>query len=147
MIILLVECLKEVLFVFSMTTKLKLSHIGVGVDIENISRFANLNLIKDKILLNKIFTPEELKYCYLGEKAAPHLAVRFAAKESIIKALTSAGLKCPCYHEIEIYNNKFKVPEVRFSKGILNNIKIKVSLSHCQDKAIAFTIILIDNDK
>lgn len=121
----------------------KIKNHGIGVDIENIDRFNKFKYIGDKSLLMKIFTENELEYCFSKESAAPHLAVRYTGKEAIIKALNSIG-KNVKFNEIEIYNNEIGVPMVRIDK--FNNLKIYLSLSHCEDKAIAFaTVVEIAN--
>ena len=38
--------------------------MGIGIDIENISRFEKLKLSKNDRFLNKIFTKVELDYCF-----------------------------------------------------------------------------------
>ena len=45
------------------------------------------------------------------------------------------------YKDIEITNNKNNVPMVKINNKTLNNLKIKISLSHCEDKAIAFAVV------
>ena len=116
--------------------------LGIGVDIENIGRFRKLDPIKDKSFLLKIFTHDELKYCYSKKSSAPHLAVRFAAKEAIIKAMSSLNWKTPAFKQIEVINNKLGVPMVKFQQKKLKKIKVKLSLSHCQNNALAFAIII-----
>lgn len=113
-----------------------LTNISLGVDIEEISRFKDLNRNKDKNFLNKIFTEKEIDYCFSKKEPAQHLTGRFTAKEAIIKAINSLGEKSPSLNMIEIENDKKRIPLV-----ILEGYNIKISLSHCKDKAIAFAIV------
>jgi len=113
-----------------------MDNFGIGVDIENISRFKDKPFNLNKTFYHKIFTQKEIDYCNKKSNHSQHFAVRFAGKEAVIKALNSLGEKIPTYNQIEIINNKVGVPEIS-----LKNFKIKVSLSHCTDKAIAFTIV------
>lgn len=115
-----------------------LSDVNIGVDIENIDRFKTLNLTKDTNFLKKVFTKKELEYCFSKTNPAQHLAARFAGKEAVIKALKTHN-KPIRYNEIEIINRK-KVPLVRIKNT--KNIKAKISLSHCKEKAIAFAIAM-----
>jgi holo-[acyl-carrier protein] synthase len=92
-------------------------------------------------MLQRLFTSGELDYCFAGKLPAPHLAARFAAKEAIIKALSSLGEKKPAYRDIEIQNNPDGVPLVTVRKPGLTGLRIHLSLSHCEDKAVAFTVI------
>ena len=62
--------------------------LGIGVDIEKISRFRNKTLEKDEYFLKIIFTDKELEYSFSDSKSAQHLCARFFAKEATIKALS-----------------------------------------------------------
>ncbi|OGD63344.1 holo-[acyl-carrier-protein] synthase [Candidatus Beckwithbacteria bacterium RBG_13_42_9] len=116
--------------------------IGIGVDIENIERFKKIDRSKDRLFLKKIFTKIELEYCYSKKNSAPYLAARFAAKEAVVKSLTSLNQQSMPYNQIEVYNNEKGLPFVRLLNKKLSRLKIKISLSHCKDKALAFAIII-----
>jgi len=116
-------------------------NFGIGVDIETVNRFRKLNRVKDVIFLEKIFTKNELDYCFSKkDNAGQHLTARFAGKEAIIKALSSIN-EIIVHQKIEIINNKIGVPIVKLKSSRIN-FKIKLSLSHCEDKAIAFAIAI-----
>ncbi len=108
--------------------------IFIGVDIEKIIRFKNL----DKKVLNKIFTNQEIKYCMSKKNNAQHFAVRFAGKEAIIKAFSSFKKKIEL-KEIEILNDEKNVPIVKLKNA--KKYDIKISLSHNQEDAIAFVLV------
>jgi len=67
----------------------KIENIGIGVDIEDVNRFTKLG--GNKAFLKKVFTQNELDYCFSKKVAAPHLAVRYAGKEAVVKALYNMG--------------------------------------------------------
>ena len=69
------------------------------------------------------------------------LVVMLQRKQSV-KALSSNYEKKLIYNEIEIINNSSGVPEVVILKPELNNLKIKISISHTEDNAIAMAIII-----
>lgn len=117
------------------------SGFGIGVDIEDIKRFKEINVIKNKQFLDKIFTKKELNYCFSKAKPEQHLAARYACKEAIVKALYSLRKANIDYKNIEILNNKNQVPIAKINNKDLDNLKIKISLSHCKDKAIAFAVV------
>lgn len=109
----------------------------IGVDIEDISRFENKTQEKDSYFLKRIYTKNELEYCFSNANPAKHLAARFCAKEAVVKALSGFTEKMPKYSEIEILKKENGAPFV----NLLNcdeNIEISVSLSHDREKAIAF---------
>lgn len=108
--------------------------IGIGIDIEEISRFKKLPFSKNKKFYKKIFTEKEIKYCLNKSNPHQHLAVRFCAKEAMIKAFPQK-IKNVLDIEIIIRNGK---PEIK-SHSCKN--KIHLSLSHTKNYAIAIIII------
>ena len=108
--------------------------MSIGVDIEYINRFEG----KSEEFLDRIFTPLELEYCMKYSKPQSHLAVRFCAKEAVVKTLTALGILHVSYNEIEIYHNENQCPQIRILKKLEKNIVFQVSLSHDRTKAIAF---------
>ena len=114
-----------------------LKNFGIGIDIESIERFSRPEIISNKPFLNKIFTKRELDYSFSKKNPAPHLAARFAGKEAIFKALSSISMPIN-YRLLEIFNNKNNVPKVKIKGSKFNNVKIYLSMSHCDDKAMAF---------
>lgn len=113
----------------------------IGVDIECINRFRKLNRAKDHAFLNRIFTKDELAYCFSKTDASPHLVARFAGKEAVFKALSSLKDTKLSYRKIEILNKKTGVPFVNIKEKNYGNLNIKISLSHCKNEAVAFVII------
>ena len=117
------------------------ANLGIGVDIENIDRFLGLKIPENNAFLNKIYTKRELEYCFSKNNSAQHLAVRFAGKEAVIKALSSLEYEFSDFTKIEISNNEKGVPSVRINLAGFEDFNIKLSLSHCEDKALAFAVI------
>ncbi len=110
---------------------------AIGTDIESIERFENKT--QDDKFLKKIFTQKEIDYCLSKSKPAQHLCARFCAKEAITKALYSLNITGLGYSEIEILNTPSGIPYAKIEKH--PDLNIKISLSHENDKAIAFAII------
>jgi len=108
--------------------------MSIGVDIEDIDRFKN----KSQKFLDRIYTKNEQEYCLSKKIPAKHLAVRFCAKEAVIKALTGLKLKHPNLSDIEVYHNEDGVPQVRLLNNFYNGLTFDLSLSHDRTKAIAF---------
>ena len=115
---------------------------SVGVDIEDIGRFRKLDQKNSGVFLKKVYTKNELDYCFQKSVPAQHLAVRFAGKEAVLKALSGLGLSPVDYNTIEIFNNDRGAPQVRFcGHKNFKKLGVKISLSHCRDKALAFVVI------
>lgn len=112
--------------------------MAVGVDIEDISRFEG----KSQRFFDRIYTKSEQEYCLSKAIPASHFAVRFCAKEAVVKALNSMKIKQPQLNQIEIYHDKNSCPKINLPNGKeYDNLEIEISLSHDRTKAIAFAVI------
>lgn len=116
--------------------------LGAGVDIEDVASFRNLDLRRDSRFLHRIFSDEEIAYCFSFADPAPHLAARFCAKEAVAKALSGFLTETVAYREIDILADNLGRPSVRMGGANARKLCCKVSLSHCDDKAIAFAIVV-----
>ena len=116
------------------------TNIGIGTDIEEVDRFRKLDKKKDKIFLDRIFTENERKYCFSKKDPAHHLAVRFAGKEAVIKALSNFKKTDISYNEIEILNNNLGVPTATINHKVFELTDIHISLSHCKTVVVAFAV-------
>ena len=114
----------------------------IGTDIVEVQR---INKSLDKLgrkFLDRIFTTSEQNYC--DEKASPiiHYSGRFAAKESIVKALKSSGYDRPLmFKNIEILSSESGAPLVSLKFDILG--ECKVSISHTDTYATAMAIFIL----
>ncbi|EKD63228.1 MAG: 4'-phosphopantetheinyl transferase [uncultured bacterium] len=110
----------------------------IGIDCVDICRFKGIE--KNKRLLAKIFTKKEVEYCISRRSHAQHFAVRFAAKEAVLKALMCYGESVP-FNKIEIINGTNGKPEVNLI-GRKHKFKCKISLSHSREIAMAQALII-----
>ncbi len=116
----------------------------IGTDIVSVVRIKKTIQNHSQRFKERIFTPIEIKYC--DSKAAPpiHYAGRFAAKEAIKKALLSSGVVSNIdFAGIEILSSESGAPEVQLNHPSLDQISCKVSISHTDDTAIAFSLIRV----
>ncbi len=120
-------------------------NFSVGIDIEDIRRFKKANLSGHASLLSKIFTVKEIEYCLSKNNPAPYFTARFAGKEAVLKALAGvrkSKISVLDYKKIEISNGKNNEPMVKINSRALKGCAIKISLSHCGDKAVAVAILI-----
>jgi holo-[acyl-carrier protein] synthase len=115
--------------------------IGIGVDIEEVLKFRKFKTGWRDSFLNKVFTSAELKYCFSKVNPAQHLAVRWAAKEAVIKALAETGMPDFKMMNVEI-GKKGKVPIAKLIERKTKNTEIRLSMSHDDKQAIAFAIVV-----
>jgi holo-[acyl-carrier protein] synthase len=115
-------------------------HLGVDiVEIERIQRSVTRYGVR---FLSRVYTDAELKLC---RNHVPELAVRFAGKEAVMKAL-GTGRRGVSWRDIEILRNKRNAPMVylhgraRSRAQKLGITDVAISLSHSRDYAIASAI-------
>ena len=115
--------------------------IFLGTDIIEVNRIKNSISSIGQRFVNRIFTSDEQNYCLSKRRPEIHFAGRFAAKESVMKALMSSGYnRSISFKTIEIKPSKNGSPKVNL--GLLFEGKIKLSISHTENYAIASAIYL-----
>ena len=111
----------------------------IGIDIIEISRIREAVKHWGNAFLERIYTPAELE---LYRDHPQSLAVRFAAKEAVIKAL-GVRAKGIGYTQIEILSGDNGKPTLRLYgqakkfASVLGLIDIAISLSHSREYATA----------
>ena len=97
--------------------------------------------------LAEIFTDAELTYCRGQRRPWRHLAARFAAKEALLKALTSGLTGAMRWRDIEVTRDPAGTPglaisgatgEMLHTKGL---VACSLSLSHTTTHAVAVVLI------
>jgi holo-[acyl-carrier protein] synthase len=118
---------------------------GVGIDLVKIERVKDVVEKWGKRFLDRVFTEGELSYCY--EKKEPYLslAVRFAAKEALVKAIGSA---IPVsLTDIEVINVDTGKPFLKVNGKLEDFFKEKLikkahlSLSHEHEYGVACVVL------
>ena len=101
---------------------------GIGIDLVKIERMREAADKLGRKFLERIFTESEIKYCYERKEPYLSLAVRFAAKEALIKAIGSEVF-VPLT-DIEIMNFENGKPLIK-AKGKLEEFFMEKSIKHC----------------
>ena len=117
--------------------------IGLGTDILEISRFKEALERHGKKFLDKLFSPREQEYCQRYQDPTSRLAVRFAAKEAVVKALGRGFGEHLTFLDIEIINEPSGKPTVELSPATSSHFghpQFHLSLSHSRDYATATVI-------
>ena len=122
--------------------------IGIGVDIVNNQRIKNF--IKKKKFISRVFNKNEIVISKDTKFKKNYYAKRYAAKESLVKAIGTGFRDGLNFKDIEILNDKLGKPyyviSKKIKKFILKKKKIKnfylfLSISDEKEYSIAFTII------
>lgn len=125
----------------------RLSMLTTGVDLVDISRVERVLARHGERFLARVFTPAEVARC---RGVVSELAVRFAAKEAVSKAL-GVGLRVLSpkgvgFHEVEVLSDSLGKPYLRLSgraAELATEAGLRewaVSLSHEKSLAIAFVV-------
>jgi len=118
---------------------------GVGIDLVKIERMKEVVEKWGQRFLQRVFTENEISYCY--EKKNPYLSlsVRFAAKEALIKAIGSAVPVS--LTDIEVINVDTGKPFLKINGRLEVFIKEKsirrahLSLSHEHEYGVACVVL------
>ncbi len=118
--------------------------IGIGVDTVDIDRFRAVLARRDR-MSKRLFTPGELSLLTERNDAVPSLAARFAAKEAVMKAL-STGLGGVDFADIEVLSLSSGAPSLSLSgraaarAASLGVTRWHISLTHTDTVASAFVV-------
>ncbi len=113
-----------------------------GIDLLEISRLKAVINRQGQRFLARVFTPLELEICADNPSS---LAVRFAAKEAVAKAL-GTGLGAVAWTDIEILRSDSGAPLLRLhnnAKSLAEQLGLQewsLSLSHTSELAIAMVV-------
>lgn len=117
--------------------------LGLGSDIIEIRRIEESLERHGKRFLDRVFTISEQDYCLRYRDSFRHFAGRFAAKESIVKALGTGISSSVSWLDMEILNDAQGKPTVEFSlkvKEEFHDPRIQISISHCKEYAMAVAL-------
>lgn len=104
---------------------------GIGIDLTDIARFADIAKDAEHAFIVKAFTPAEREYCLAHASPAEHFAGIFAAKEAAWKAMQ--GPAYPAY-AIEIRHADSGAPEA-WKDG--ERLPLRISITHASSVAAA----------
>ena len=103
-----------------------------------------------ELFLNRVYTPHEIEYCSRRKAATQHYAGRWAAKESVLKALGTGWSRGISWRDIEVHNQAGGKPIIRLGGGArdvcesLGVSSVLISISHCRSHATAYALAMAD---
>ena len=121
---------------------------GIGIDIVENNRIKKL--IKNKQFVLRVFSKIEINNSKKIKDKTNYFAKRFAAKESLSKAIGTGFRKGMNFKDISIINDKYGKPKYKINNNVKKLIyskykikKFKISLSLADEKkySIAFSVI------
>ncbi|WP_426574165.1 holo-ACP synthase [Aquihabitans sp. McL0605] len=120
--------------------------IGIGVDLVEVDRMRTV-LARTPTLVTKVFTPGEQAYAQAAHDPTERFAVRFAAKEAVMKAL-GVGLGAVDWHDIEVVRTSSGAPQLAITgralavAADLGITSWKLTLTHTASMAEAIAVAL-----
>jgi len=119
---------------------------GLGTDVVRVARFRRFLEEGKMAILKRLFTPAERDYALSKRDPAPHLAARFAAKESFSKALGTGFRDGLSWREIEVVHDPLGKPELVLTGRAAQMFRergfssLQLSLTHDGEYAIAVVV-------
>ena len=122
--------------------------VGIGVDVVDLERFGTIMQRRPRFV-ERVFTRDERVYCERGKGPSvqcQRFAVRFAAKEAVMKAL-GCGLGAYAFHDVQVSRDDEsgeptllvagKAAALADERGVA---RWHLSLSHSDAIAVAFVV-------
>jgi holo-[acyl-carrier protein] synthase len=121
---------------------------GLGVDIVEIDRMAAA-LARHPRMKERIFSADERRYCEGRNRPEVHYALRFAAKEAVLKALGTgfSGMK---FTDVEVTRDPRGRPAPKLSgraaevAAEMGVIEMHLSLSYTHTTAVASAVAITE---
>lgn len=120
--------------------------IGIGTDIIECVRIAQMIEKHGELFLNRVFTAREIQYCSTRRAANQHYAGRWAAKEAVLKVLGTGWTRGILWTDIEVINEVSGAPSIRLANRAAEIAAdrridcVHITISHCRAYATAFAV-------
>lgn len=120
--------------------------VGLGTDIVEVSRIAEMMTEHGDHFLERVFTPAEIAHCQPRRDSAPHYAGRWAAKEAVMKVLGTGFTSEVSWTEIEVQVKPSGQPFILLhgsTQAVADRLgidEILISISHTSNYATATAI-------
>jgi len=127
--------------------------IGIGTDITECLRIARMIERHGDLFINRVYTPDEIRYCRGRKQTTEHFTGRWAAKEAVLKALGTGWRRGITWRDVEVINEPGGKPIVNISGGAkqvveqLGITQLLITISHCHTHATAFAIATGDDEE
>jgi len=121
--------------------------VGTGVDIAEVPRIAASIERFGRRFTERVFTPDEIRYCESKANKAERYAARFAAKEAGMKAIGTGWRQGVTWQDIEVKRTPGGRPAIAFSGKAaeffakLGATQAHLSLTHTAEYAMAHVIL------
>lgn len=122
--------------------------VGIGTDLARIERFRAFVEKEKTALLGRLFTLDERAYAFSKKDPASHLAARFAAKESCLKAFGLGLRDGLSWQDMEVVSDELGCPSLqlcgRAAEIASAKLVDKVHLSYSHDGEYAVATVILE---
>jgi holo-[acyl-carrier protein] synthase len=121
--------------------------VGTGIDIAEVPRIAQSIERFGLRFLERVFTPEEIRYCDSKANRVERYAARFAAKEAGMKAIGTGWNRGVTWQDVEVQRAAGQRPTVVFHNKAgeffraLGAVRAHLSITHTKDSAMAMVVL------
>lgn len=124
--------------------------IGIGIDIVEVARVAEVIGRHGDRFLTRVFTPREVAYCLSRKRKEEHFAARWAAKEAALKALRAPFEGTVTWRDIEVVTGEMGEPQLKLRGGAAQMARkrgirrLHLTISHVRALAVACVVAEAD---
>lgn len=124
--------------------------VGTGVDIAEVPRIAASIERFGRRFTERVFTPDEIRYCESKANKAERYAARFAAKEAVMKAIGTGWRHGVTWQDIEVKRAPGGRPVLSLTGRAaefyakLGATRAHLSLTHTTESAMAYVVLETD---
>jgi holo-[acyl-carrier protein] synthase len=121
--------------------------VGTGIDIAEVSRIAQAIARFGRRFTERVFTPEEIRYCESKANLIERYAARFAAKEAAMKAIGTGWSRGVGWRDVEVRRLAGGRPIIAFHGRAgevfekMGATRAHLSLTHTEQFAMAQVIL------
>lgn len=126
--------------------------VGIGTDIVECLRIAQMIERHGEMFLTRVYTRHEIEYCSSRKAATQHYAGRWAAKEAVLKALGTGWIRGISWRDVEVRNQKGGRPVIALGGGAREVCEkagisqMLISISHCRSHATAYALAIAEDE-
>jgi len=120
--------------------------VGIGIDIVEVERVAEVIARHGERFLSRIFTAAEVAYCRGRKRKNEHFAARWAAKEAAAKALRVGFEGAVSWQEVEVVTGDRGEPVLTLCGGAAQLAekqgieRLHLTISHIRELAVACVV-------
>ncbi len=125
--------------------------VGLGTDIVECLRIAQMIERHAEQFINRIYTTSEIEFCRSRRQATQHFAARWAAKQAVLRALGLAWQPGLRWRDLEIRPER-SGPQValhgqaRQAARLRGVAQVRITLAYCRSHATATALALAGSD-